>query len=62
MTIAEFITVERSAELLEALQGKVPEGTFRCGAIECAVPNDDFAFERVLAIPIGSSETPSSGS
>ncbi len=54
MTIAEFIGVERTAELLAELQGKVPEGTFRCESIEYAVPNDHFYFERVLAIPLGS--------
>lgn len=54
MTIAEFITVERTEELLQELQGKVPEGTFHCGSIEYAVPNDEFYFERVLTIPIGS--------
>jgi 2'-5' RNA ligase len=54
MTIAEFITVQRTEELLKELQGKVPEGTFQCGSIEYAVPNDEFYFERVLTIPIGS--------
>jgi 2'-5' RNA ligase len=53
MTIAEFITVERTDELLRELQGKVPEGSFECGSIEYAVPNDDFYFERVLTIPLG---------
>jgi len=54
MTVAEFITVERTAELLKELQGKVPEGIFQCASIEYAVPNDEFYFERVLTIPIGS--------
>ena len=53
MTIAEFITIEQTDELLKELQGKVPEGTFQCGSIEYAVPNDDFYFERVLTIPLG---------
>jgi len=53
MTIAEFITAERTAGLLKELQGKVPEGMFQCGSIEYAVPNDEFYFERVLTIPIG---------
>jgi 2'-5' RNA ligase len=52
MTIAEFITNERTDELLKALQGKVPEGTFTCGSIVYAVPNDDFYFEQVLTIPL----------
>jgi 2'-5' RNA ligase len=53
MTIAEFITIERTHELLEELSGQVPEGTFLCSAIEYAVPNHDFYFERVLGLPLG---------
>jgi 2'-5' RNA ligase len=53
LTIAEFITVERTAELLRELQGHVPEGTFLCDKIEYAVPNNTFYFERVLALPFG---------
>lgn len=54
MTIAEFITVERTDALLGELQGRVPEGSFCCDSIEYAVPNQEFYFERVLRIPIGS--------
>ncbi len=53
MTIAEFISVERTAELLQELRGTVPEGTFPCYSVEYAVPNRDFHFERVLTIPLG---------
>jgi 2'-5' RNA ligase len=53
MTIAEFITIERTHELLEELSGKFPEGTFLCSAIEYAIPNHDFCFERVLRLPLG---------
>jgi 2'-5' RNA ligase len=53
MTIAEFITVERTLELLEEVSGKVPEGTFLCNAIEYAIPNHDFYLERVLRLPLG---------
>ena len=52
MTIAEFISLERTAELLHQLSGKVPEGTFRCDSVAYAVPNDDFYFERILEIPL----------
>lgn len=55
LTIAEFITVERTRELLEALRGNVPEGVFRCDSIGYAVPNDAFFFERILTIPLGPS-------
>jgi 2'-5' RNA ligase len=57
LTIAEFITAARTAELLRELQGNVPEGTFLCDAIEYAVPNEAFSFERVLTIPIGAPPT-----
>lgn len=53
MTIAEFISLERTDELLQELSGSVPEGAFRCGSVEYAVPNDRFYFERVLEIPLG---------
>jgi hypothetical protein len=53
MTIAEFITIERTHELLDELGGKVPEGTFLCSPIEYAIPNHDFYFERVLRLPLG---------
>jgi hypothetical protein len=53
MTIAEFISVQRTDELLHELSGHVPEGTFRCDSIEYAVPNERFYFERVLTIPLG---------
>jgi 2'-5' RNA ligase len=53
LTIAEFISWERTEELFRELNGKVPEGTFLCGSIEYAVPNQDFYFERVLTLPLG---------
>ncbi len=52
MTVAEFISVERTNELLQELGGKVPEGIFHCGSIEYAVPNERFYFERLLSIPL----------
>jgi 2'-5' RNA ligase len=55
MTIAEFISVERTKELLRELSGVVAEGNFVCDRIEYAVPDASFHFQRVLAIPLGSS-------
>lgn len=55
MTIAEFITVERTEELLRELRGNVPEGTFWCDSLAYAVPDDDFSFELVLTVPLGRS-------
>lgn len=53
VTIAEFISMERSEELKKELQGNVEEGSFMCDSIEYAVPNDDFYFERVFEIQLG---------
>lgn len=53
MTIAEFITAERTEALLRELSGRVPVGTFSCAAIEYAVPDRDFCFERVLTLSLG---------
>lgn len=53
LTIAEFISWERTEELFRELNGKVPEGSFPCGSIEYAIPNQDFYFERVLTLPLG---------
>jgi 2'-5' RNA ligase len=54
MTIAEFITLDRTDELMRELQGNVPTGRFLCDRVEYAVPNERFFFERVLALPLGS--------
>jgi 2'-5' RNA ligase len=56
MTIAEFISLERTAELLQELSSRVPKGTFPCRSVEYAVPNQDFYFERVAVIPLGIEE------
>jgi len=53
MTVAEFISVDRTGELLQELSGHVPEGTFSCDSIEYAVPTSDFRFARILGIPLG---------
>lgn len=53
MTIAEFISLERTDELLQELSGKVAEGIFPCHSVVYAVPNNNFYFERVLEIPLG---------
>ncbi len=53
MTIAEFITAEETARLMEELQDKISEGSFFCNEIELAVPDKNFNFKRVLKIPLG---------
>jgi len=58
MTIAEFITQERTDELMQELQGVAPSGTFWCDAIEYAMPDERLRFERVLTLPLGPAPTP----
>ena len=52
LSIAEFIPVARTEELLHELGG-VPEGDFMCDRIEYAAPDDGFRFRRLGAIPLG---------
>jgi 2'-5' RNA ligase len=53
MTIAEFISRERTDELTQELKDVAPSGTFWCDAIEYAVPDERLRFERVLTLPLG---------
>lgn len=57
MTIAEFITQERTDELMQQLEGVAPSGTFWCDEIEYAVPDERLRFERVLTLPLGPPES-----
>lgn len=52
LTIAEFISVARTEELLHELGG-VPEGDFMCDRIEYAAPDNGFRFRRLGVIPLG---------
>jgi hypothetical protein len=51
--VAEFISVERTIELLDELQDKVPEGRFLCDSVAYAVPNATFHFESILTFRLG---------
>jgi len=51
--IAEFICVEQTAELLQRLQGNVPEGTFRGNVVTYAVPDVSFRFQDVMTFELG---------
>ena len=53
MTIAEFISLARSEELLDELGATAPVGEFVCDRIELAVPDAEFRFRRVLTLPLG---------
>jgi 2'-5' RNA ligase len=52
MTIAEFISVDRTNELVDELGATAPTGEFTCDRVEYAVPDADFVFRRVLALPL----------
>jgi 2'-5' RNA ligase len=53
MTIAEFISLARTEELLDELWATAPTGELVCDRIELAVPDAEFRFRRVLAVPLG---------
>ncbi|UVI29306.1 2'-5' RNA ligase family protein [Paenibacillus spongiae] len=44
MTLAEFVTVDRSKELMVELQDTAPAGDFLCTAVSYAVPDENFRF------------------
>lgn len=53
ITIAEFISVERTPSLLQRLRGNVPEGAFRCDEVTYAVPDASFRFQRIMTFDLG---------
>jgi hypothetical protein len=55
MTVAEFITFERAAELLDELR-KMPTGSFRCHEVVLASPDASFCFQPPLSIPRSGSD------
>lgn len=42
MTLAEFISAERTIELMDELAGSFPKGSWHCDAVSYAVPDEDF--------------------
>ncbi len=53
MTIAEFVTAGRTAELMTKLADVVPNGTFRCNRVSYAVPDGSFHFAERKALLLG---------
>ncbi|MCP5064924.1 MAG: hypothetical protein GY946_00030 [bacterium] len=53
MTIAEFVSAERTLELMEELEREVPEGSYRCDAVGYAVPGEDFHFKEPMRLHLG---------
>lgn len=53
MTIAEFISLEKSADLVSDLMGEELGGHFRCTEIVYAVPDAAFHFTERMSWPLG---------
>jgi hypothetical protein len=53
MTIAEFISAERSVEVEAELRGQIREGEWMCEDIEYAIPDNKMTFHRVFRLPLG---------
>lgn len=53
LTIAEFVSVERTLEMMEELKGLVPEGDFLCDNISYAVPDENFHFTERVRLDLG---------
>lgn len=53
MTIAEFITVEQSAQLMLALEDVAPSGSFPCTGVAYAVPEANFHFTERRWLQLG---------
>lgn len=53
LTIAEFITIGRSAVLLDELAGVIPSGSFECNEVVLAAPDAGFHFHDVRRFSIG---------
>ncbi len=53
MTLAEFITQERTEDILAELSPSEWSGTFRCGGVSYAVPDSAFCFTERLAWQFG---------
>ncbi|HUX04859.1 MAG TPA: 2'-5' RNA ligase family protein [Acidimicrobiales bacterium] len=56
MTVAEFISIEETHDLLARLRDTVAGGSFVCDHVVYAVPDASFHFEPVFEIPLGSTQ------
>ncbi len=53
MTIAEFISAERTETLTDELRGVVPDGSFTCTGVAYTVPDDTFHFAERARLELG---------
>jgi 2'-5' RNA ligase len=55
MTIAEFVSVETTQQLVRDLEGgRSPRGSFPCGRLSYVVPDEEFRFIEWRALKLGS--------
>lgn len=45
LTVAEFISWERTEEIIRILADQTPQGSFRCRSLDYLIPDDEFHFQ-----------------
>ncbi|MDY7011157.1 MAG: 2'-5' RNA ligase family protein [Planctomycetota bacterium] len=53
MTIAEFVTIEESWQIVEEIKGIAPRGSFVCDRLQFIVPDINMHFQRVKSYRLG---------
>ena len=53
MTIAEFVTIEESWQILDEIKGTAPTGSFLCDRLEFIVPDINMRFQQVKSYALG---------
>lgn len=53
MTIAEFVSIEESRQILVEIEDTAPRGSFVCDRLEFILPDTDMRFRRVKSYPLG---------
>ncbi len=56
MTIAEMISAEQTIEIMSALQGDAPQGSFLCQKVSHVVPDDRFRFAERTRLTLGATD------
>jgi 2'-5' RNA ligase len=56
MTIAEMISAEQTIEIMSALQGQAPQGSFLCKHVSHVVPDAQFRFTEWARLTVGASD------
>lgn len=53
MTIAEFVTIERSWQIVAEIEDTAPSGSFLCDRLSYLIPDREFSFQQVKTYPLG---------